>query len=178
MVRLNNTSVAETFLLPVEVKNSSHQSLEDCAFVIVFIPFHHRLQIKSNVTITSINNTRSSSPNSTTHNTAISLTKRHSSITDSLIPYSSHNHANPLRVSFPSLYNALDIIQFFNSNKHKLLVNCTDNREFSHCQQYYLFQVHKDDKQCSNFAPTPCTPLPHSLTTRHSSQIIHWSHAC
>ena len=106
VVRLNNTSVAETFLLPVEVKNSSHQSLEDCAFVIVFIPFHHRLQIKSNVTITSINNTRSSSPNSTTHNTAISLTKRHSSITDSLIPYSSHNHANPLRVSFPSLSNA------------------------------------------------------------------------
>lgn len=41
-------------------------------------------------------------------------------------------------------------------------MKCKDERNYSHCQEYYLFQVHKDQQLCFNFAPTPCPlfPLP------------------
>ena len=136
------------------------------------IPFHHRLQIKSNVTITSINNTRSSSPNSTTYNTAISLTKRHSSITDSLIPYSSHNHANPLRVSFPSLSNAQ--ISFNSSTatntNYSSTVLTTESSRTVNSTIYFKFTRTTSSAPISLPLPVPPPPFSHHQTfiTNHS----------
>ena len=57
----------------------------------------------------------------------------------------------------PILYHFLDVMSFYARNKEKLLVKCTDNRIYSHCQEYYLLQVHTDADMCSSYAPTPCS---------------------
>ena len=60
--------------------------------------------------------------------------------------------------SNPSPTSFLGILSFFNRNKRRLLVKCSNTREYSHCQEHYLFQVHRDKQLCSNFAPTPRIP--------------------
>ena len=76
----------------------------------------------------------------------------------------------------PTPHHHLDVMSFFARNKEKLLVKCTDNRIYSHCQEYYLFQIHTDADMCSSYAPTPCIAFRLKLTTRHSQRRFHGSY--
>ena len=103
-------------------------------------------------------------------------TKRGYSIYPCLNAWQSGRNAQPWMVINPTPYHRLDVMSFYARNKEKLLVKCTDNRIYSHCQEYYLLQVHTDADMCSSYAPTPCISFPQKLTTRHSQRRFHGSH--
>ena len=66
-----------------------------------------------------------------------------------------------------TLFTMVDVMSFYARNKEKLLVKCSDHHIYSHCQEYYLFQVHTDADMCSSYAPSPCTRFPPLLIPRH-----------
>ena len=54
-------------------------------------------------------------------------------------------------INYTSCSTSNEILSFFLSNRMLLFKRCTDFREFSHCQQYYLFQYDTTDKQCHSY---------------------------
>lgn len=42
-------------------------------------------------------------------------------------------------------------MSFFNQHKSKLLKECTDFREFSHCQPHFIFQFDTDSNSCHSY---------------------------
>lgn len=61
----------------------------------------------------------------------------------------------------------VDFFLFYLSNKQTLLKNCTDFREFSHCQPFYLFQYDSAYKTCHTYYHENCMIFlsPHYLDT-------------
>lgn len=103
-------------------------------------------------------------------------TKRGYSIYPCLNAWQSGRNAQPWMVIRPVIRHHLDVMSFYARNKEKLLVKCTDNRIYSHCQEYYLLQIHTDADMCSSYAPTPCIAFRLKLTTRHSQRRFHGSY--
>lgn len=52
--------------------------------------------------------------------------------------------------------NSADIVNFFKEKKESLFKECTDFREFSHCQLFYLFQYDTGTHKCHGYIRENC----------------------
>lgn len=142
------------------------ESDSTCSKVNHSVLMNGRFLTELTATTHSTNTIRRSSLTWRTNRMPILQMKRHCFISLCLM-YSSAENARRFRCSLLRV----DITEFFAKNKDALLVECKDERDYSHCQEYYLFQVHKDQQLCSNL-------LSSSITSSHSRSCVYWSHPC
>ena len=52
--------------------------------------------------------------------------------------------------------NSLGLSSFFNNNKEDLFVPCNDHRQYSFCQEAYIFRFNSSTYTCGQFYRMPC----------------------
>lgn len=70
----------------------------------------------------------------------------------------------------------IDILHYFETQKEHLFVNQSAFHPFSFHQEYYLFSVDTDNRECQRFKRSPCNMCYQLLIPRHTRYGVHWSY--